>query len=347
MGQNPTLQTHLSCRQLGFYLLAINPHTHRMIKKHKRGKTMKILTFEDETILRKVMERISNTRSLSQQTECHYHSGTICLRNHTFKKYEKWLCQYPVHVEENITIRLHADEIPWGVRYIGAPRQWKKGRGGGIKIAVVDTGINRNHPDLRERVQGGIHIVKRSFGNPETRGHGTHVAGIIAASLNDWGIAGVAPDVAIYDVRAFAQDGTAYLSDIIKGIEWSIRNKMDIINMSFGTPQYSKALHQAIKAAHRTGIVLVASAGNNGGAVEYPARFPEVIAVGAVDEKGKLADFSARGPGLDVTAPGVNIKSTWFGNGFHVLSGTSMAAPHITGKIALRLSARRHSQQRS
>ncbi|MCK9910144.1 S8 family serine peptidase, partial [Microbacteriaceae bacterium K1510] len=116
---------------------------------------------------------------------------------------------------------------------------------------------------------------------------------------------------------------------------------MNIINMSFGMPQYSEALSRMVKRASSQGIVMVASAGNNGAAVEFPARYPGVIGVGALNENGKLADFSSRGKGLNVAAPGVNILSTWPGNQFKTLNGTSMAAPHITGLTALRLSARR------
>ncbi|MCK9927151.1 S8 family serine peptidase, partial [Frankia sp. Mgl5] len=100
----------------------------------------------------------------------------------------------------------------------------------------------------------------------------------------------------------------------VEGINWAIQHKMDVINMSFGTSEDNYALRHAIREASRAGIILVASAGNNGGKLEYPGAYREVVAVGAVDKENKLADFSSRGPGLDVVAPGVGIKSTWLKN---------------------------------
>ncbi len=112
---------------------------------------------------------------------------------------------------------------------------------------------------------------------------------------------------------------------------------MHIINMSFGTKEDSPALSHAVKAAAKAKIVMVASVGNNGGPIEYPAAYKEVIAVGAVDEKERLAEFSSRGPKMDVVAPGVGIRSTWLEKKYRVLSGTSMAAAHISGLYALML----------
>lgn len=242
-------------------------------------------------------------------------------------------------VEDNITVKVHGEEIkdtiPWGVQFVGVPRIWRNGKGEGVKVAVIDTGISKSHPDLKGQVAGGVEFVKGKIG-----GHGTHVAGTIAAALNDRGIVGIAPKASLYDVRAFSADGTASIADIIKGIDWSIRNGMDVINMSFGSDQPSEALSRMIRKASDAGIVMVASAGNNGGALEYPAAYKEVVAVGAVDQKGRLAEFSSRGK-LSVKAPGVDIYSTWLGGKYRTLSGTSMAAAHASGLAALRISQKK------
>nr|WP_206529611.1 S8 family peptidase [Brevibacillus sp. SYP-B805] len=242
-------------------------------------------------------------------------------------------------VSENVTVRLHADEIPWGVEYIGAPRYWNQTRGQGVKVAIIDTGISAKHPDLTGRVKGRV-IIAGGGKAGKIGGHGTHVAGTIAAVANQKGIVGVAPDVELYDVQAFGADGNATVADVVAGINWAVEQKMDIINMSFGVSEDNYAMRQAVKRAARAGIVLVASAGNNGGALEYPAAYREVVAVGAVDKDNHLASFSARGRGLDMVAPGVGIKSTWPGNRYRILDGTSMAAAHVSGMYALSLAAK-------
>ncbi|HZG15634.1 MAG TPA: S8 family peptidase [Candidatus Bathyarchaeia archaeon] len=245
------------------------------------------------------------------------------------------------HVSENVTVRLHrtADEIPWGIEKIGAPQLWSNTKGKGIKVAVIDTGISSSHSDLRGQVKGRVITANGGLGYSGMDGHGTHVAGTIAAVANQKGIVGVAPEVELYDVRAFGPDGTAAISDIVEGINWCIENRMNVINMSFGTSDDNLAMRNAVRRAAKAGIVLVASAGNNGGALEYPAAYPEVVAVGALTQDNKLASFSSRGRGLDVTAPGVGIKSTWLNNSYRVLDGTSMAAAHISGMYALAMAS--------
>ncbi|GAB7388947.1 S8 family peptidase [Bacillaceae bacterium] len=242
-------------------------------------------------------------------------------------------------VEDDITVKTHGRQvIPWGVRRLQATRVWRITKGNGVKVAVMDTGIARVHPDLRGRVKGGTAIVGASPFIDEN-GHGTHVAGTITAVFNAIGVVGVAPLASLYSVKAFAADGTAKISDLVAGVAWSIANGMKIINMSFGTKERSNALHQAVKQASERGIVITASAGNDGGKVDFPAAFPEAIAVGAVGRDNTVPAFSNRGPEIDFVAPGVDILSTWpFGNGYRRLSGTSMATAHLSGATALILS---------
>jgi subtilisin len=231
--------------------------------------------------------------------------------------------------------------LPWGVREIKAPAVWPRSTGAKVRIAVVDTGIDFRHPDLRAAIAGGINLVNPGRPPWDDNGHGTHIAGTIAAA-NGSGLNGVAPDARIYAVKAFDHNGTAYVADIVAGIQWCIRNRMDIINMSFGMKTPHKALEEAVRNAQRTGIVVVASSGNEGrlGEIDYPARYRGAIAVGATTKGGRLAPFSNRSRQIDVYAPGDKIVSTWLGGGYRELSGTSMATSHVTGIIALLLSVR-------
>ena len=200
-----------------------------------------------------------------------------------------------------------------------------------IKVAVFDTGVSR-HEDLK--IKNGISFVDYTKKYDDDNGHGTHVAGTIAATDNKVGIVGVAPEVDVYAVKVLDKNGNGNYSDIIAGIEWAIDNNMDIINMSFGGCIYSRALHEAIQQAVNAGIVIVAAAGNKTYGLMYPAMYPEVVAVGAIDENLQIATFSSRGPELDIVAPGVSILSTMNDGKYSVASGTSMAAPHVSGAFA-------------
>lgn len=230
--------------------------------------------------------------------------------------------------------------IPWGVRHIRAPLAWKKTRGERIRIGVIDTGADYTHPDLRHCLSRGVNILNRYLPPNDDNGHGTHIAGTISAFTRGRGMIGVAPLAFIHPVKAFDQLGSAFVSDIIGGIEWCIENDMDIINMSFGMKTYSKALEAAIRAAHQSGIIVVASSGNEGkrGTIDYPARLPQVIAVGATTRHGRIAPFSNAGKQIDIYAPGEKIYSTWVRGRYNELSGTSMATSHVSGVVALMLS---------
>lgn len=228
--------------------------------------------------------------------------------------------------------------LPWGVDRIDADLAWSAGNGSGVKVAVLDTGIDLSHPDLAANIAGGYNAVNPNKAPKDGNGHGTHVAGTIAAVNNSVGVVGAAPAARLYAVKVLGDSGVGWLSDIIEGIDWSIRNGMQVINMSFGTSSDSQAFHDAVIAAYNAGITMVAAAGNNGPAdntVNYPARYPEVIAVAATDQADVLATFSSRGPEVDLAAPGVSIYSTYKSSSYATLSGTSMAAPHVAGSAAL------------
>jgi subtilisin len=226
----------------------------------------------------------------------------------------------------------------WGVSHIGTAVVHSSGnRGAGVKIAVIDSGIDSNHPDLDDNYMGGYDFVFNDTDpNDETSiSHGTHVSGIIAAEENGVGVIGVAPEADIYAVRVLDGAGFGTLEWIIAGIDWAVDNGMDIANLSLEGPDF-QSLHDACDAAYAAGVLLVAAGGNtNGGVVRYPAAYSSVIAVTATDAGDQRAYFSPLGPALELAAPGTSILSTVRGGAYGFLSGTSQAAPHATGIAAL------------
>lgn len=237
------------------------------------------------------------------------------------------------------TLTKRSRQIPWGVKKIQAHKIWKKVKGRRIRIGVIDTGADYSHPDLQGVLGRGINLIDRHILPHDDNGHGTHVTGIIAA--NNWvdGIVGVAPEATVFPIKAFNHKGSAFVADIIRGLEWCIRNRMDIVNMSFGMQQRSRRLYDLLNIALRAGIVVVASSGNDGKshAVDYPAKFKQSISVGATNARPRIATFSNRGAHIDLYAPGNKIESTWIKGQYRELSGTSMATAHVSGTIALLL----------
>lgn len=232
-----------------------------------------------------------------------------------------------------------SQHIPWGIRHIRAPQAWSKSKGDHIHIGVIDTGADYTHPDLRNCLSHGVNLLNRFLLPNDDNGHGTHIAGTIAASNRQRGITGVAPQALIHPVKAFDHQGSAFVSDIINGIDWCVKNQIHIINMSFGMKTYSKALEYAVRNAYEQGVIVVASSGNEGkkAVIDYPARLRQVIAVGATTRRGNIAPFSNISKKIDIYAPGERVYSTWLRGKYHELSGTSMATSHVTGVIALML----------
>jgi subtilisin len=232
----------------------------------------------------------------------------------------------------------------WGIflSHIPEARQYTKGKG--VKIAILDTGFT-SHIDLNNNVKGRYSVVPGSPPDDKIF-HSTHVAGIIAAEENNSGIIGVAPQADLYIIKVMSDSGTGGFQYIEDGLKLAISLGVDIINMSFGTSVTPPdSLHNLIIEAYNKGIILVAAAGNDSGAVNYPARWDEVIAVAAIDEQGNLASFSSRGDQIKLSAPGVNIYSTYGDNQYAVLNGTSQASPFIAGICALLLSWARESKE--
>ncbi|GMK37937.1 hypothetical protein PCCS19_09910 [Paenibacillus sp. CCS19] len=235
------------------------------------------------------------------------------------------------------------DNATWNICRVQAPDAWTKTEGDDVRVAVIDTGIAK-HSNLV--IAGGVNTtnIKSASSYYDDNGHGTHVAGIIAATGKDGMQPGVAPKVSLYAIKALDHEGLGYISDIIQGINWCINNKIQVINMSFGLlpGEQSAALQEAIQKAYNNGIVLVASAGNSGtsnGRIDEPASFSETIAVAASNRNDEIASYSSRGQGIDITAPGTNIRSLQPNSGYVEMSGTSMSCPHVAGGAALVLAA--------
>ncbi|MDE5415829.1 peptidoglycan-binding protein [Alkalihalobacterium chitinilyticum] len=241
-------------------------------------------------------------------------------------------------VEFDQPVWINTQTVDWGMEKVKAPLAWQSDyTGKGVKIAVLDTGI-ANHRDLV--IAGGKSFTStNTSAYQDDNGHGTHVAGIIGARDNGLGTIGVAPDAQLYAVKVLRADGNGFVSDIISGIDWAIANSMDIINLSLGTKQHLNSFKQAVDKAESQGILVVAAAGNEGtgtgDTVEFPARYNSVIAVSAIDINESRGSFSASGPAIEVTAPGVNIYSTSLNNGYTRSNGTSIATAFATGVLAL------------
>jgi subtilisin len=257
------------------------------------------------------------------------------------------------YIEPDYKVSALGETVPWGITKIGAPSvHANANKGTGINLAIIDTGINYNHPDLSGNYRGGYDFVNDDVDPLDDNGHGTHCAGIIAAADNDIGVIGVAPEANLYSLKVLDSTGSGYISDVIAAIEWAIETRKDtdtsnniqIISMSFGSNSGVTAYETACSQAYNSGILLVAAAGNDGNirgtgdSVDYPAAYSSVIAVAATDSMNKRASFSSTGPAVELAAPGVNILST-YENDLTSLSGTSMACPHVAGTAALVLAA--------
>lgn len=232
-------------------------------------------------------------------------------------------------------------QVPWHIaRVLGNRRRPNQGKG--VRVGVIDTGIDFGHPDLAPNFKGGINLVNPHLPPQDDHGHGTHIAGTIGAAVRGHRMISIVPSVSLFAIKVLNGNATGTLTTLIKGIEWGIQNKMHILNISVGGGTHvSPALLRAVRAASKQGILIVAAAGNNGRAtgqrdsVEVPGRLVETVAVAALKKNNRRAHFSATGSTVDIAAPGVDIISTYLGNRYAMLSGTSMAAAHVTGVAAL------------
>jgi len=238
---------------------------------------------------------------------------------------------------------------------------WEESQGAGVKVAVLDTGIRRDHPDLKEAIANPASAIVDFFKEEEAcppgddlHGHGTHCAGIIAArAKKPFQFTGIAPACQLLIGKVANRDGDSSGLRIAKGIDWAVKRGADIISISHGVSSLSTELFRAVHMALAKGVCIIVAAGNNGSIARnnltYPARLGSVIAVAAHDRKGNVLGFSSRGGEVDFMAPGENIWSTCFQdnrNGYAPKSGTSMAAPFIAGMAALIIGSHKRKERK-
>ncbi|MDW7670767.1 MAG: S8 family serine peptidase [Bacillota bacterium] len=260
------------------------------------------------------------------------------------------------YVEPDAEVYALEQTVPWGIDRVfngetSRGTTWGTTKGKGIGVAVLDTGIGP-HEDLI--VQGGVRYYTQGLIFPrlykdnkyqDGHGHGTHVAGTVAALDNNFGVVGVAPAADLYAVKVLTDSGSGSTTATIAGIQWVVDNasakNIKIINMSLGSPSYSETFKNACDNAYNAGILVVSSAGNSGNStgtgdnVGYPAKYASVVAVAASDSSDQRAYFSSTGPAVELIAPGASVLSTVLNNGYATYNGTSMASPHVAGVAAL------------
>ena len=245
------------------------------------------------------------------------------------------------YVEENGTMQALSQTLPWGIDRVDADVAHDNGdTGAGANIAIIDTGIDSDHPDLQANIGSGKAFVKCRGGKKTCRydwdddnEHGTHCSGIADAIDNSQGVVGVSTQATLHAVKVLNSRGSGSYSDIAAGIEYVANQGWDVGSMSLGGSSGSATLRDACQYAVDNGVFLVAAAGNSGpcsDCVGYPAKYPEVMAVSSTNSSDGLSYFSSTGPEVEIAAPGSNIYSTVPG-GYDTLSGTSMATPHVAG----------------
>ncbi|SDT79104.1 S8 family peptidase [Actinoplanes derwentensis] len=231
----------------------------------------------------------------------------------------------------------------WDLTKMRVADAWQKSTGAGVTVAVIDTGVDPTHPDLKGKVLNGYDAITNKAGaSRDGNGHGTHVAGTIAAVTgNDVGVSAVAPDTRILPVKVLSDSGSGVMSDTAEGIVWAADNGAQVINMSLGSTSKVAAVSNAIAYARSKGVTVIAAAGNarqQGSPISYPGADAGVIAVAATDSADKVASYSNAGGYVDVTAPGSAIISTYpaaLGKAYASMNGTSMASPHVAAAAAL------------
>lgn len=229
---------------------------------------------------------------------------------------------------------------PWPIKTFNIEKSWKSSQGEGVKIAVIDTGCDLNHEDIKENIIDGFNVLSPNSEPLDDNGHGTHVAGTISASNNSLGMVGVAPRAKIMPVKALDGSGRGDNKNVTQAILWAVDNGADIITMSLGSEYPCPQMEQAIKYAKNKHVIIFCAAGNSGidSGIQYPAKYADTVSIGAVNEKLEICEFSCCGPELDFLAPGYNIVSAVPGNNYASMNGTSMATPFAVGCAALLLS---------
>lgn len=228
----------------------------------------------------------------------------------------------------------------WEIKKFDIEKQWKYSKGEGVVVAVIDTGCDFDHPDLKNNIVQGKNFVEQGKDPMDRNGHGTHVCGTIAAEDNTLGMVGVAPKTKIMPIKALNDDGSGNLNNVVNAVIWAADRGADFITMSLGSPAPSTPLEKAIEYAASKGSVIFCAAGNSGpnADIMYPAKYGYTISIGAIDENLERTNFTCSGDTLDFLAPGHNILSCVPGNRYAIMSGTSMSNPFAVGCASLLLS---------
>ncbi|WP_241254709.1 S8 family peptidase [Brevibacillus sp. SYP-B805] len=275
------------------------------------------------------------------------HAMIIKSESLTTKQLMKLFAEHPDSIYAEPNYLLLPNRVPndilyrryqWNLPLIGMEQSWNVSRGSGkVVVAIVDTGIDLDHPEFRGKLATGYNVLEDNHYPMDDNGHGTHVAGIIAARTNNRvGIAGMSWNSRLMPVKAIGADGSGTAFDIAQGIRWAADHGADVINLSVGNYTSSAALREACRYAYDKNVVLVAATGNDAtDQPGYPAAYREVFGVSAVDHNRNRADFSNYGDYVDVVAPGVDIASTYIYSDYAALSGTSMACPHVAALASL------------
>jgi subtilisin family serine protease len=253
----------------------------------------------------------------------------------------------PPFTVERVFATALAETVDWGLKLLGVPDEWKRTKGRGVRVAVLDTGADMFHAergDLATAIVATADFTHSRFAWHDRQGHGTHCAGVIGARHDDRGVVGIAPECELLIGKVLGDDGSGSSVGISQGIDWAVTFRPHVISMSLGSSQPDAGIHAAIRRAVAAGVYIICAAGNDGpgprDTVGWPARYQETVAVGAVDSHGAVAPFSSRGPAVDICAPGVDVLSTYLMGQYAKLSGTSMATPHVAGIVALMVAHR-------
>jgi len=254
------------------------------------------------------------------------------------------------YIEPVIEVYAVTQTVPWGVERIGAPTVHDGGnKGEGVKVAIIDSGIDYTHQDLDGNYKGGKDFVNNDDFPMDDNGHGTHVAGTVAAEDNGFGVVGVAPEADLYALKVLGASGGGDYAHVIAALQWAKDNGIQVTNNSYGSTGDPGETVEA--AFNNCPAVHVCAAGNNGKPsargdnVIYPARYASCIAVAATDQSDSRASWSSTGPDVEISAPGVAINSTLLGGGYGYKQGTSMASPHVAGVVALMISGSGYSRE--
>lgn len=249
----------------------------------------------------------------------------------------------PFSRKEVVSIQESKQQYGWGITAFNLPETWNKSQGEGVIVAVLDTGCDLNHPDLKNNLVKGFNFINKQEEPIDDNGHGSHVAGIICAENNEIGMVGVAPKTKVMPIKVLDEDGSGNLLDVADGIRWAVEQKVDFITLSLGSPNPVQQVRKAIQYAESKGIVTFCAAGNAGKTHEifYPANYPETIGIGSITKDFNRSSFSCTGNDLDFLAPGSDIFSTVPNSWYAILSGTSMANPFVVGIACLLLSYNR------